>query len=263
MEARVESVRRAYEWLQDRLASTQQTMHEANETLLESYESQNLVVSEGTVSASTTSIARLNEEFVAAQTRRIALEAALKQFSGMRSQGQSLGRVPQVASDGVILDFNRQLAALEVDLSRLQEKFKEAHPEVQKIKAQIDPDPQGQAGARHRDRAGDAGRVPPAPGSRGRAASGPGEETARAADLSRKIAGLETLKKEADTASNLYSVLLQKLSETNIAASVQNDNVRVVQRAWRPNAPIWPQKKQDRRHLRCWSGCCSAWASSC
>jgi capsular exopolysaccharide synthesis family protein len=244
MEARVESVRRAYEWLQDRLASTQQTMDEANETLLESYESENLVVAEGSVSASTSSIARLNEEFVAAQTRRIALEAGLKQFSGMRSRGQSLGRVPQVASDGIILDFNRQIAALEVDLSRLQEKFKEAHPEIQKIKAQMDQILRARQARVTEIEQGMRAEYRQLQGREAELQAALATETVRAADLSRKIAGLETLKKQADTASNLYSVLLQKLSETNIAASVQNDNVRVVQRAWKPGAPIWPQKER-------------------
>jgi succinoglycan biosynthesis transport protein ExoP len=242
MEARVESVRRAYEWLQDRLATTQKALRDANERLLQSYEGQDLIVPAGTVSATVTSITRLNDEFVAAQTRRIALEAALKQFNLMRSRGQSLDRVPQVASDGVILGFNQQLAALEVDLSRLLQKYREAHPEVQKVKAQM----------AQIDRAVEARTTEIEQGLRAEYRQLQGREAelqaalakanTRAAEQSRKEVSLETLRKEADTASNLYSVLLQKLSETNIAASVQNENVRIIQRAWQPKAPVWPQK---------------------
>ena len=34
------------------------------------------------------------------------------------------------------------------------------------------------------------------------------------------------------------------IDEYYIAASVQNENVRVVQRAWKPHAPVWPQKER-------------------
>jgi capsular exopolysaccharide synthesis family protein len=39
-------------------------------------------------------------------------------------------------------------------------------------------------------------------------------------------------------------VLLQKLNETNIAASIQNNNVRLLDRAVVPMRPVWPRKRQ-------------------
>ena len=46
--------------------------------------------------------------------------------------------MPQVAVDSLIADLNGQLATLELEMTRLQEKFKPAHPEVQKVQAQIE-----------------------------------------------------------------------------------------------------------------------------
>ena len=70
------------------------------------------------------------------------------------------------------------------------------------------------------------------------------EHKGRAADQSLKMTELESLKKQADSAAGLYSVLLQKLNETNIAASIQNNNVRLLDRAVVPSAPVWPRKRQ-------------------
>jgi capsular exopolysaccharide synthesis family protein len=39
-------------------------------------------------------------------------------------------------------------------------------------------------------------------------------------------------------------VLLQKLNETNIAASLQNNNIRLLDRAVAPVNPVWPRKRQ-------------------
>ena len=63
-------------------------MRDAQDKLFQSYRSQDLFVPEGSVSAVTTSIAKLNEDFVQAQARRIAIEAALKQAREMQARGE-------------------------------------------------------------------------------------------------------------------------------------------------------------------------------
>src|SRR6185436_12899631 len=137
LSSRIDAAKRAYEWLQERLQATQHSMRDAQEKLLQSYQRQDLFVPEGSVSAVSTSIAKLNDDFISAQARLIELTAAIKQIGEMRRQGQSLDTVPQVAADAQVAGYNQQLASLILDLARLREKFKEAHPELQKVQAQI------------------------------------------------------------------------------------------------------------------------------
>jgi polysaccharide biosynthesis transport protein len=244
LESRVEAARKAYEWLQERLAATQHNMREAQDKLFKNLQTQDLFVPEGSVSAVTTSITKLNEDYIAAQARRIGLEAALKQLSDMRRSGQNLDTVPQVASDTLVLSLNGQLAALNLDLSRLREKFKDAHPEVLKVQAQIE----------QTQKAKDARAAQIEGGLRAeylqlqrREADLKGAidgQKAQAASQSRKATELESLKKEADSAKNLYEVLLQKLNESDIAASIRSNNVTVVERASEPRSPVRPEKKK-------------------
>ncbi len=56
----------------------------------------------------------------------------------MQARGEDLDVLPQVAVDATVTAFNTQIAGLTVELGRLSEKFKEGHPEVQKVKAQIE-----------------------------------------------------------------------------------------------------------------------------
>ena len=56
-------------------------------------------------------------------------------------------------------------------------------------------------------------------------------QKAQASRDSRKGAELDALRKESESSKNLYEVLLQKLNETDIAASIRNNNVTVVERA--------------------------------
>jgi len=244
LEGQVESAKRAYQWVTERLADTQKDMQEHQDQLLKSYQGQDLFVPEGSVSAVTTSITKLNEDHVQAQARRIALEAELQEIADMRRRDRSLDSVPQVAADAQIIDMNGKLQALSLDLSRLKEKYKEAHPEVQKIQVQIDQI--------RRAKQARAVQIEEALRAEYRQLQRRESELKQAIDgqksqavaQSRKLTELESLKKRADASTNLYSVLLQKLNETNIAASIQNNNVRLLDKAMVPLSPIWPQKQK-------------------
>jgi capsular exopolysaccharide synthesis family protein len=240
---RVEAARHAYEWLQERLGATQKSMSEAQERLLKTYQSQDLFVPEGSVSAVSTSITKLNEDYIEAQSRRIALEAALKQVAEMRRRGQSLDTVPQVAADSLIAQFNGQLATLGVDMSRLQEKFKPAHPEVQKVRAQMDEVRKAKDARAAQIVGGLQAEFTQLQKREGELRVAMDQQKAQAAAQSRKVTELDTVKKEAESAKSLYEVLLQKLNETDIAASIRTNNVTLVERASVPSSPVRPNKR--------------------
>jgi succinoglycan biosynthesis transport protein ExoP len=244
LESRVEAARRAYEWLQERLSATQQEMRKAQERLFKSYQSQDLFVPEGSVSAVSTSITKLNDDFVRAQGRRIEIEAALKQAREMKGGGQPLDALPQVASDPVVTNFNSQLASLQVELGKLGEKFKEGHPEVQKVKAQIEQLEKAKASRAAQILQGLEAEYTQLQKRESELQSAIEAQKAQAANQSRKVTELEALRKESDSAKSLYDVLLQKLNETDIAASMRSNTVTVVDRASAPRYPVRPQKRR-------------------
>jgi capsular exopolysaccharide synthesis family protein len=239
---RVKSATDALEWLQKQLANTQKSMRDAQDRLIASIESQDLFVPEGSVSAVSASISKLNEDQSEATGRRIALEAALKQVDQMRARRQSLDTVPQVAADTLVVSLNGQLASLNIELSRLKEKYKEAHPEIQKVQAQIE-----QLRRAKDERAGQIvsglrAELAQLQKREAEIASAIEGQKTQAATQSRKGAELEAIRKEAESSKNLYEVLLQKLNETNIAASIRSNNVSVVEKALAPRVPVRPDK---------------------
>jgi len=241
---RVEAARKAYEWLQERLGATQKSMREAQDRLFRSYQSQDLFVPEGSTSAVTSSISKLTNDLIEAQARRIALEAALKQITQLKADGQPLEPVPQFAADPTIVALNAQIALASNELARLRQHYKEGHPEIQKLLLQLDQaqkakDKQGAqiVAALHAEYEQLQKRE-------GELRAAIDTEKAQAASQSRKAAELDALKKEAESAKGLYDVLLQKLNETDIAASIRSNNVTVVERATAPSYPIRPNKKR-------------------
>jgi polysaccharide biosynthesis transport protein len=244
IEGQVETAKRAYKWVNERLAETQTGMQEAQDKLLKSSLGQDLYVPEGSVSAINSSITKLNEDHIQAQARRIELEAQLGEFGEMRRRGRTLDAVPQVAADERVSAINGKIQSLTLDLARLREKYKEGHPEVQRVQVQMQQ--------LRKDKDARVAEIEESLRAEYRQLQRREAELrdaidahkSRAADQSRKLTELESLRKQADSAAGLYTTLLQKLNETNIAASIQNNNVRLLDRAIVPTTPVWPRKRQ-------------------
>ncbi|MCG6920874.1 MAG: polysaccharide biosynthesis tyrosine autokinase [Acidobacteria bacterium] len=244
IEGRVQAAERAYQWVTERLAVTQNEMEEAQDKLLKSYQGQDLYVPEGSVSAITTSITTLNEDHIRAQARRIELEAELGEFRSMRNRGRSPDTIPQVGEDETVSQINGRIQSLTLELTQLREKYKAGHPEVQKVQAQLEQlenDKEARVSQIEESLRAEYRQLRRREAELKAAIEG---HKTRAAEQSRKLTELESLKKQADAAGGLYGVLLQKLNETNIAASIQDDNVRLLDRAVVPTSPVWPRKRQ-------------------
>jgi capsular exopolysaccharide synthesis family protein len=231
LSTRVESARRAYDWLQGRLEATQKSIRESQDKFYKTYQSQDLFVPEGTLSVVTTSIAKLNEDFIDVQRRHIGLEAALKQIAQIRARGGSLDTVPQVAADELANGLATQLAGLELELVRLREKYKEGHPEVQKLQAQKEQLVRAKSQRTVQIVSGLQAELSQLSRREVEIKAAIDEHKAQAATHSRKGAELDALRREADSSKNLYDVLLQKLNETDLAASIRSNNVTLVERA--------------------------------
>jgi capsular exopolysaccharide synthesis family protein len=242
LSGRVDAARRAYEWLQERLSATQKNMREAQDKLFKSAQSQDLFLPEGGTSTLAATVSKLNEDYQSTNSRRIQLEAAIKQVTQMRGAGQGLDTVPQVATDSLHLTLQQQLSTLNVELSRLKEKYKEAHPEVQKVLSQIEQVTRAKAERARQIVSAMQAEYAQLQRREAELQTAIDAEKAQAASQSRKGAELEALRKEADSSKNLYEVLLQKLNETDIAASIRSNNVSVVERAAPPSSPVRPNK---------------------
>ena len=230
LEQRVESARKAFDWLQERLNTTESQMREQNDRLYRQYQQQDFVP-QGTNSAVNTSIEKLQGELVDVQAKRIALDAAYKQAVDLKARGESLESVPQIAQDSTWVGLQAQVTAMELEKQRLKDKYRETHPEMVRVNGVI-------KGLKQKkdDRATDVIALMEKERSQlqkreAQLRGATEEQKSLAATQNRRVAELDTIKKQASSASGLYDVLLQKLNESNIAASVQTNNIALVDKA--------------------------------
>jgi capsular exopolysaccharide synthesis family protein len=241
LESKIETTRNVYSWLQDRLSEAETDVKSSEQTLYEYTKEQGLFVPKEGASISAETLEKLNEEATTARTRRIELESMLAQVEKVRKSGESLDSLPQIASDPLVQRFNMSKADLDVELVQLKNRYKEGHPKVKQVLTQIEQiqdaiDAQSEKivdgmladyqQLRRREREllaqFDSER----------------EETV---EQSRKSVQLEMLQREAVSNKSLYEAILQKIKETDIAASLRENNVSIVERASVPSAPVKPQ----------------------
>jgi capsular exopolysaccharide synthesis family protein len=218
-------------------------MRDAREKLFKSNDSQDLFVPEGG-SVATTTLTKLTEDYTKAQAHRIEVEAVSKQVSEMIRSGQSLDALPQMAADANFASLAAEMSALTLERQRLKEKYKDAHPEVQRLVAETARLRKAMDARAAQVAARLQAELRQIQNQESELKSAIEREKAQAATQSRRTTELETLKKEADSANSLYDVLLQKLHETDIAASIRSNNVTIVEEATPPRAPVRPNRKR-------------------
>ncbi len=241
LESKIEATRNVYSWLQERLTDAETDVESSEQTLYEYTKEQGLYVPKEGTSIGADTLGKLNEEATGAKTKRIELESILAQVEKLRKSGESLDALPQIAVDPLVQRLNMSKADLDVELVQLKNRYKEGHPKVKQVLTQIDQiqdaiDAQSEKivdgmladyqQLRRRERellaTIDVKR----------------EETV---EESRKAVQLEMLQRDAVSNKSLYEAILQKIKETDIAASLRENNVSIVERASVPSAPVKPQ----------------------
>lgn len=241
--SRVDAAQKAYQWLQDRLATTQASMKVAQRSLLES-QGPDIIVAEGAPNAAASTMVKLSEDFTSLQSRRIGVESVLRQMTDMRSAGKSLETVPQVASDEIVRGLNAQTATLNLEVGRLLEKYKEGHPQVQRVRGQIEDVRKAKETRADQIIEGLGAELTQLRRQESELAAAMDRHRAQAAAQSQKATEYEILRKEAGSAAALYDVLLQKLKEADIAQSVRSNNITITDRALPPASPVRPKKSR-------------------
>ncbi len=125
-------------------------------------------------------------------------------FSGEEESGA-------LAADSTSESLRAHIAAAEVELAQLLLRYRELHPKVQDLKSRLES-------LRRRVKA---------------------EQTDRASSH-RKLIQYRILKRDVELDHELYQILLKKLKEADLAGEVREPDIRVLEAARLPRAPIGP-----------------------
>jgi len=183
-----------------------------------------------------------NRAHLEAQALRLTTEAKLRELTHIARDRVGAQTIFSVADNTLIQKLKGEAADLEVQKSQLLKTYKDKHPEILKIDARI------QQVAQKID--AEMQTMLRAVQTEYRVAKAR-EETLLAnvnqlrgegQDLNEKEIQYQTLAREADSNQQLYDTVLKRIKETGITGGLETNNVRVVEPAVVPRAPVRPNK---------------------
>jgi succinoglycan biosynthesis transport protein ExoP len=187
-------------------------------------------------------IIEANKGYLEAQAQRMSLEAKLGELTQVAKDPAAAGTIFSEADNPLVGKIKGEIGALETEKSKLLKVYKEKHPEIVKVDAQI----------QHlRDRLDAEFRSTlRSVQTQGKVARAREESQLNAVnqlrregqELNEKESQYQNLQHEVEANQQLYDSVVKRLKETGVAGGLENSNVRIIEDATPPGAPIRPRK---------------------
>jgi succinoglycan biosynthesis transport protein ExoP len=183
-----------------------------------------------------------NKAYLEAQAQRLSVEAKMTELQRIAGDQGGSRTIFTVADNVLIQKLKAEASDLEVQKSKLLKVYKDKHPEVLKIQAQIDQVAQKidveiktmlrgvqteyrVARAREETLLGNVNRL-----------------RQEGQELNEKEIQYLALQRDADSNQQLYEAVLKRLKETGVTGGLETNNVSVIEDAALPRAPIKPRR---------------------
>ena len=245
LELRFSESKEAADWLSEQLSEQRKTL-EASEAALQAFRERNGTVSV-TDSASNIVVQRLtdlNSALTKAKTERINKEALYNQLKGAEASG-TLDSIPVVLANDYVQKLRTDLADLQRQQAQMAERYGERHAEMIKLRAAIEL-----ADAKLRN---EVSKISDAVRNEYQSAlaeerslqSALEGQKSEALSLNRKGIEFGVLQRETDSNKQIYESLMQRTKDAGISSERKASNIRVVDAAEIPRAPISPNLRRS------------------
>jgi capsular exopolysaccharide synthesis family protein len=241
LEFRYQTSAEAGEWLGQQIEDQRKKVEESEVTLQKLKEREGIVNIEERRTLLDQKLKELGTALNTLKTQRLEKEAL---FVQMRSAGNP-EELPDVMRNPLVQSLRIELATLERQLAQLLELYLDQHPEVVRVRNQIQE--------MRRRIAGEAQRVIRAAENDYKAAAAQEQKIAEALEaakaetlgLSSRAIQYDTLKRELDAGKEVLNGLLSRYKQTDVAQELKSSNIRIVDPAVVPRAPIRPNRTRD------------------
>jgi capsular exopolysaccharide synthesis family protein len=228
-------------WLESQIEQQRSTVEALEAKLQQLQEQQGLVNIEERRALLDQRLKELGTALNERKTERLQKEALWRQMAGAADPEE----LPEVMRSSVLQALRIELASLERQQAQLLERYMEQHPEVLKVRKQIEE-------TRHKTRA-EAESVVRAAENDYRAAAAQEASISSALEgskaetlaLSEKAIGYDSQKRELDAAKQVLDSLLSRAKETDVAQELKATNIHVVDPASVPLDPVRPRRLRD------------------
>ncbi len=235
----------ASDWLGARLAEERKKV-EGAEAKLQQYREQNDAISlEDRQNIVVQRLADLNAAVTRAKTERIEKEAVYRQLRAAQADPARLDTFPAILTNSFLQQQKGALADLQREYAQLSEKLGDKHPDILKVKSAIELSQSKLNGEVEKIVQSVKSEYQAALAQENSLSGALNQQKAEALSLNRKAIDYGVLQRDLESSKQLYQNLMQRAKETGVAGELKTSNIRIVDLAERPRAPISPHKRTN------------------
>jgi uncharacterized protein involved in exopolysaccharide biosynthesis len=242
VELKLKGARDALAWLTEEASRLRAKVEESSQAL------QNYRVKSGILGMqeqrqiSAQKIIEANKAYLEAQAQRMSVEAKASELTQVAKDPAAAGTIFSEADNPLVGKIKGEIGSLETEKSKLLKVYKEKHPEIVKIDAQIQHlQDRLQAEFRGTLRSAQT-QVKVARAREDSLLNEVNGLRREGQELNDKESQYQNLQREVESNQQLYDSVVKRLKETGVAGGLENSNVRIVEEATAPGAPIRPRK---------------------
>jgi polysaccharide biosynthesis transport protein len=238
LEARLDTKEQAKEWLTKQLDELRSRVESSDEAL-QKFGSQNDIFSlDDKENITLNRLNELNEALAKSESERMAKEAIYKQISS--EKGFKAVALPSILENKLIQELKQNYIQLETQYTKLSETFKPHHPEIIRLKNQMETVEKSLNLETAKIIAGLKNEYESSLRKESLIRNAFTEQKRQAMAMQQRSIQYNILKREAETNKELYKNLLQRVKEIGISAGFNGSNIQIVDYSEKPKGPFKP-----------------------
>jgi capsular exopolysaccharide synthesis family protein len=241
LDLRFETSSEAGQWLGAQIEEQRRKVEEADKRLQEVKAREGLVNIEERRALVDQRLKELGTALNERKTERLQKEALYRQMANAPNPEE----LPEVMRSGVVQSLRIELATLERQQAQLLERYLDQHPEVVRVKNQINETRQklrSEARAVIRSAENDYKAAAAQEASVASALEAAKQE---ALQIGARAVTYDSQKREVEAATQVLNSLMARAKETDVASELKSTNIRIVDPAVVPAYPVKPRKTRD------------------
>lgn len=235
----------AADWLSDRMKEQRQQVEQSEQALQKYREQTGAVALEDRQNIVVQRLADLNTAVTKARTERIEKEAVYNQLKEIQTDKNALDTYPAILNNTFVQQLKAQLSELQRQQAQLADKLGERHPDMVKVRSAIDSIQTRINAEVQKVVQSTRNDYQAALANERSLQQSLDQQREEAQQLNRASIQYGALQRDAQSNKEIFSGLLQRTRQTDIATDLKTNNIRVVDAAETPRSPSSPNRRNN------------------
>ena len=245
LETKLEAAQDAVGWLHRRIQEERKKV-EAAQLRFQRYKEEHGIItdfSSDTEKITAQKLAELNSQVIAAEARRVEAETRHEQTERLMKSRGRLDSITEILNSELIRTIKESEVELSKRLSELSKKYGRNHPQIIAVKAELASLEKRKQREIQKVVNSLKNEYEVALARERSLRDSLAKQKQESLQLNQKAIEFGVLYREAESARQMYDLLIKRFKETSITEEMKTGNIRIVDRAEVPGAPIKPKKK--------------------